>query len=345
MQVHKHYLRIGLHASYWILAALFFNLLFLPAEQFGYFSLWLTAFIFPESIAVAYIICYLLIPRYLFGKQYFVFAYLLLATVIVSIWVNIISLALFLIVANLTVVPTVRDFEILLMVNYLIIFFMVVLHFISESYENIMAKQQSEKLKIQTELKLNQANLELLKNQIHPHFLFNTLNNLYGLSLAKSDIAPEMVLKISSLLDYMLYKCNTERVDLRNEIEFLNNYIELERIRSDERLQLQLQLPEIQEAIFVPPLVLFPFVENAFKHSARHNSGLRQITINLTINNKNLIFRVKNNFVSAAPASTASGGLGLENIGQRLKLIYAHNYTLKLNDSHNLFTVLLKLPL
>lgn len=339
------YKKVALHVAYWLIAALFFYLFFWPTHQFPDFALVLIAIILPQSIAVTYIINYLLIPRFLFRKRYFLFFYILLAIIILSFWINILSLIMLLFWANLTIIPTNRDYAILLAGNYLIIFFAVIVHFILETLRQNRAKEAIEKQKMQTELKLHQANIELLKNQIHPHFLFNTLNNLYGLCLAQSDKAPDTVLKISELLDYILYKCNSEWVSLANEIEFLNNYIELEKMRADKRLTIVFDCCQWKEQTMIPPLLLFPFVENAFKHSARNNTANRTISIQLNIEQNNLFFIVKNNYVAAQTPKKTTGGLGLENVRKRLSYIYDENFSLKISDSNNLFIVKLRLPI
>lgn len=338
------YKRILLHIAYWCVAALFMNFFFWPTHQFPQLSLFLIAIVLPQSVIVTYTINYWLIPRFLFQKKYILFLYILIAVIVFSIWVNILSLSLLLIWANMTLIPTTRDLAILLAGNYLIIFFAVVVHFIAESYRKNTAKEAIEKQKMETELKLNQANLELLKNQIHPHFLFNTLNNLYGLCLAKSDNAPGMVLKIADLLDYILYKCNSNKVWLSNEIDFLNNYIELERIRVDKRMQLDVSIEKPDSDIEIPPLLLFPFVENAFKHSAKNNSGKRNISITLTMNENEINFEVKNNFVSNNNSNNKQSGLGLDNVKKRLKLIYGTTNLLTINKNKNEFEVILSLP-
>ncbi len=130
-----------------------------------------------------------------------------------------------------------------------------------------------EKNALTTELKLKEAELKLLKAQIHPHFLFNTLNNLYGLTLEKSDEAPDLVLRLSDILDYILYRCDEKYVPLTEEINMIKNYLEIEKIRYSEKLSLETNFPDKTSAFKIAPLILLPFIENAFKHGVSKYPG------------------------------------------------------------------------
>lgn len=229
--------------------------------------------------------------------------------------------------------------------NYLIVFLAILIHFVRSTLKESTRTNTLEKQKIEAELNLNQAKLELLKNQIHPHFLFNTLNNLYGLCLEKSDNAVDVVLKISELLDYMLYKCNNPLVDLEEELAFLKNYIDLESLRNDKRLKLDLKLENSKEKTQIAPLILFPFIENAFKHSAENNTGKRFIGISLELINAELTLLVKNNFITKENKKTISGGLGLDNVLRRLNLIYPNSHSLQINENEGVYNVQLKIHL
>lgn len=186
--------------------------------------------------------------------------------------------------------------------------------------------------------------LQILKAQIHPHFLFNTLNNLYAFTLRQSPDAPDLVLKLTGLLQYMIYDCNTPTVLLTREIEFLRNYIDLETVRYGSRLQVSV---DIRGDIFtktVAPLLLIPFVENAFKHGSANQLG--QSYIHLTINSidNQLRFRIAN---SLTPDSRPglSGGIGLTNVRKRLELLYPDGHSLTIQPEPTRFVVDLTLDL
>jgi len=189
------------------------------------------------------------------------------------------------------------------------------------------------------------AELKFLKAQIHPHFLFNTLNNLYALTLKKSAKAPEVVLKLSDLLDYMLYECNVSKVGLDKEITMLENYIELEKIRYGDDLTVDFQIDKASKSVLISPMLLLPLVENAFKHGVSAEINSKWIKINLETNNGSLQFSIEN---SKDPKSTNNKetyteGIGLKNVIRRLELVYKDVHELKVSDNGDSFIVVLKI--
>jgi LytS/YehU family sensor histidine kinase len=179
-----------------------------------------------------------------------------------------------------------------------------------------------------TELELN-----LLKSQINPHFLFNTLNNIYSLSLQKSDRSPEMILKLSDLMRYMLYECNVPFIDLQREIQFLQDYIDLEKIRHGEKVEILFSVQGAPDGLKIPPLLLIPFVENAFKHGVNAQFGNAWVHISLLLENNHIVFEIKNNKPqTAAQRNLNSSGIGIENAKKRLQLIYPNKHVLEIND-------------
>jgi two-component system, LytTR family, sensor kinase len=208
-------------------------------------------------------------------------------------------------------------------------------------------QQQEEQNREIVEQKLN-AELELLKNQLQPHFLFNTLNNLYAMILTSDKNASKAVLHLSSMMSYMLYECNCATITLEKEIEHLKNYIELEKIRYGKRLNISFEFGGDIEGKSIAPLLLFGFVENAFKHGAGKDISEAWIRINCWAKNETLDFLVENS-VSRGEADVkevigTNGGIGLQNIKKRLSLIYPERHTLKIDDDET-YLVHLKLPL
>jgi two-component system, LytTR family, sensor kinase len=184
------------------------------------------------------------------------------------------------------------------------------------------------------------AELNFLKAQIHPHFLFNTLNNLYALTLIKSEKTPGIVLKLSDLLDYMIYKSNDKFVPLAKEMEILENYIELEKMRYNERLDFKYEIKGEPGTHEIAPLILLPFVENSFKHGASKDRMNPSIHIRIEIEPAFLFLKV----VNSVPAEKKSDvpeneGIGLKNVQRRLELIYPGQHELKIEQGDNLFTV------
>ncbi|MEM9928772.1 MAG: histidine kinase, partial [Bacteroidota bacterium] len=191
------------------------------------------------------------------------------------------------------------------------------------------------------------AELRLLKAQIHPHFLFNTLNNLYTLTLEKSDKAPGVVERLSSMLDYLLYQCNTPTVPVRKEVELIENYIKLEALRYGERLELEFHHALDDDSAMVAPLMLISPVENAFKHGASGNTEQPKINISLSVKAGKLTFRVWNTVSPTTPRDVANytDGIGLSNVRSQLNLIYPGKHNLEIASLQREYTVALSIDL
>ncbi len=185
------------------------------------------------------------------------------------------------------------------------------------------------------------AEMGLLKAQINPHFFFNTLNSLYALTLKGSEQASKVVLRLSDLMHYMLYEASENKVLLQDEIKHLESYIGIEQMRFADRLELSFQYSGDIAGKMIAPLLLLPFVENAFKHGLAEHNGY--ITINLKVTGSRLFFKVENSY---EPNTTAtSTGLGLKNVKRRLELTYPGNYILLINKFNEIFEADLKLDL
>ncbi len=202
-------------------------------------------------------------------------------------------------------------------------------------------KDQQEKKVLERE-KL-QAELKYLKAQINPHFLFNTLNNLYSLTLKKSDDAPEMVLKLSEIMRYMLHDSNERVVPLSAEVSYLKNYIGLQEIRQLDRTDIRFSINQEPNGQLIAPLLLIPFIENSFKHGT---SGLERgwIHIDLNIEGNRIYFKIDNS-KPKQPNNTVSHGIGLTNVRSRLALLYPDKHTLTIKDADDHYLTELKLEL
>lgn len=192
-----------------------------------------------------------------------------------------------------------------------------------------------------------QAELKYLKAQINPHFLFNTLNNLYSLTLQKSDLAPEMVLKLSDMMRYMLYHSNEKQVSLEKEITYMKYYIDLERIRQTDKTDVRFDINEEPNGQMIAPLLLIPFLENSFKHGVNNNTEAGWVHIDLQIHGNELDFNIAN----SKPKSTLpklngkDHGIGLQNVRRRLDLLYPKQYSLEIEDEPDHYKTELKLHL
>ncbi|MDY8135440.1 sensor histidine kinase [Aquimarina sp. 2201CG5-10] len=203
-------------------------------------------------------------------------------------------------------------------------------------------RHQKEVLTLKEQKKTSE--LEALKNQLNPHFLFNTLNNLYVLTLEKSDDAPEVIDKLSEILDYILYGCNEKFVPLTNEIKLLNNYIALEKLRYGKRLKINFEY-EAGNGTNIAPLLLLTFLENAFKHGVSQETNKAFINIKLKVSNETIYFQIENTkpLLSSETNNQKRISIGLPNIKKQLNILYPNNYVLELNDNEQKFSANLNL--
>jgi hypothetical protein len=211
-------------------------------------------------------------------------------------------------------------------------------------YTLIAFLTQNELLRLQKE-KL-QLELRSLKAQVHPHFLFNTLNNLYSLTLKNSARAGEMVLKLSDIMRYVLYEANEDQVKLEKEITFIRNYIELQRIRYSENHRINICVKGSVNTQKVAPLLFIDFVENAFKHGLDKRFADGYVSVEFEVEENRLLFRVKNSSSqSDEPGEEKQSGIGLQNVKRRLELIYSDRHWLDIRNTPEEFSVELKLDL
>lgn len=209
---------------------------------------------------------------------------------------------------------------------------------ISIVYKMVIDKSNLENERMDVELKF-------LRSQINPHFLFNVLNNMVAMARKKSDQLEPSLIKLSELMRYMLYESADEKVPLKKEIKYLKSYIELQKIRFSDSVVINADLPEPENNHTIDPMLLIPFVENAFKHGI----GLiadSQIDISLKVDNNTLLFRVINRFNNDENIQKdSSSGIGLANVKKRLNILYPRRHKLKTSTAENIFNVNLKLHL
>lgn len=203
------------------------------------------------------------------------------------------------------------------------------------SAEKQLAEKQKENLKTE---------LSFLRSQISPHFLFNVLNNIVALVRLKSEELEPTILKLSSLLQYMLYETDEEKVRLKSEVEYLQSYIDLQKLRFGDRLTLNANFELTEDWHFIEPMLLIPYIENAFKHGT---GMITEPTINISLQviNNQLIFEVANKYLEQDKAKDKDSGIGLVNVNRRLELLYEKKHTLTIVKTEEWFTVTLKIDL
>lgn len=213
----------------------------------------------------------------------------------------------------------------------------------STAYQMIKDRIEADKLlneKVNENLK---TELSFLRSQVSPHFMFNVLNNMVALARKQSDQLEPSLIKLSSLMRYMLYEADEDLVSLESEVEYLQSYIDLQLQRFGNKVLLKLNLTEIDADYEIEPMLLIPFVENAFKHGV---SGIEDavIEIDLSALKNQLVFIVKNNYNSQVEEiKDKTSGIGLSNVKRRLQLLYHSNHQLKIDNTNNSFTVSLQL--
>jgi len=219
------------------------------------------------------------------------------------------------------------------------VFIILISTLINLSYKSFV---QISKIK---QIENDQLHLELssLKNQINPHFFFNTLNNLYALSLEKSDETPLVILKLSEMMRYTIYDCKESKVSISGEISYLENFIALQKVRHHKRGIITFKKEINNPNAKVAPMILIVFLENAFKHGLDLMEKDAIINLNLKMNANSLHFYIENNFTHSENIHEA--GIGLENVKRRLSLIYPNTHELKIVKNSNLFCVDLKIHL
>lgn len=304
----------------------------------------------PSQIAAAYILNYYQVPKLLLNKAYLLFMVSILFCVYVFSALGRLSIVY---IAE----PLIRDdftqeslgeilsdtaflFSVYFPSIYIYAFIMLIVKMIKNRFEEKHQIEILQKEKVTNELKF-------LKTQIQPHFLFNTLNNLYGLTLIKSDLAPEIVLKLSELLDFILYQSDEPTISIQKEIELVQGFIDLESLRYGDRLDLVFEHTVDNSNIQIAPLVLLPIIENAFKHGSSGNPDTAKIHITLSVIDMALNFEVHNTKpkIHVVGVDPNKSGIGTINLKRQLELNYPNKNQLKVEDSLDSYFVKLHLDL
>jgi LytS/YehU family sensor histidine kinase len=321
-------LRILYHLAFWG----FFTLLFLqqnPKVVLQDFLAWFT--ILGVSTMVVYTNLYLLFPKFFFTKKYSI--YFLLLVLIIGL--GALSLKLLLPSGNTSFLTSIFQ-------QFVNLFFFVV---ITSSLKFLRGFLQKQELLMKLEKEQLKTELSLLKAQVNPHFLFNTLNNLYGLILQNENLqAADITLKLSDLMRYLLESSKTERISLQKEIKFLEDYLVLEKIRLSAQADIRFVVYGLEKDIFVAPLFFIPFVENAFKHGLQSISESSFAHFSLSIQGKDLFFEAVNS-VGQNITTPEKSGTGLENLRKRLELLYPEKHLLEVEKNEGIFKVILQISI
>jgi sensor histidine kinase YesM len=295
------------------------------------------------AIGTSYLFNYYLIPRFLFTRKIKTFILLSFYSLVVSFYLISLIIFPFLILNKsevnfVTLDKSFLDIYFVLVGLYVAIMIAILIKLIKYSYER-------QNMHLQLLKEKTSAELQALKSQINPHFLFNTLNNIYTLSMKRSEQTPEVVMKLSEMLDYLLYRCSADKVLLKEEIKLIENYLYLQQIRFDKRLRIDFEITGESKQQKISPMMLLPFVENSFKHGIGKQRNTAWIKIILIIQKNSIDFHVKNSNCKNAPDKfhAESGGIGLSNVKKRLDLIYKNTHELNIKSTDEEYNVELKL--
>ena len=339
--------RIGMHILFWLLSLSFFWLLFSRSCGDKINSAIFIAFLSPISIGTTYVFNYYLIPNFLIPEKYFKFSWYAGIISIVAVWLTSLFGILIWVWRAEFNLGEVSSYSVDVLMLVAALFFVVLMgvsvklirfNFQIQSQKNAAEK---DKLYLDNQLKINE--LKLLKDQLNPHFLFNTLNNLYGLTLEKSDNAPDLVMRLSNMLDYMLYRTNESKVPLQQELDMIRNYVLIEQHRFEGKYPITFEVKGKCDQLEIAPLILLPLVENCFKHGIRKAIKKSFVTITLKIDKNSIIFSTLNSLNPTVDSN--AGGIGLANLRKRLDAIYKNDYNLVLNSKENNFETQLTLKL
>jgi len=336
---------ITLHVIFWIFVWFFLQFFFEYSTNNGVYGFWFSSLLMPITIGITYFITSFLIPNFLLQKKYFYFGLYSIYTLIISadlIGLIIVYYFLFLSGLKVSAMPFMsRQFVFVLVLVYLVVGLVSFVSLLNHNFKTISKNKELLNRILETQLQIKNQELRYLKKQIHPHFLFNTLNTIYGFALKQSKDTPEIILKLSNLLDYILYQVNKPKVSLKEEVLHIKEYIELEKIRFQDTLKISFHSNDIPDEVLVSPMLLIPFVENAFKHGNLID-GFLTIEIKVKLNKNQLEFFIKNTVLDTE-INQNEVGIGLKNIQKRLDLLYKNNYQLQIENNNNWFQVNFKI--
>lgn len=344
-------LKILAHIAFWMVSIAFTLLLIYYNENRVHFDfvVFLKALITNTGFALAvYINLYLLIPRFLKKKNYLFYVFWLI--VVLSFSSLFIQFLLIFPLRNiLNVGIRFSSFDINLHAAFFsaTLIYVAVTSFLKFIKDWLTLQDLNLKLAKIEQQKL-EAELKTLKGQLNPHFLFNSLNNIYSLSLVQSEKVPDLILRLADLMRHIIYESRENFIDLHKEIEFVTNFIALQKIRTSDNVNIQFHLSDNVPQARIAPLIFEPFIDNAFKHGLPGTDGNDFIKINFDFESNNwLKFSIENNYEPLPErAGKKTSGIGIENVKQRLKFLYpSADYQLNIVHQNRVHAVNLRLKL
>jgi len=343
-----YYRYFYVHIGYWILYLLFFTV-----QRFSFYgysdfipNLKLNLAYLPSVLIFTYIVTEYVLPALFSGKNLFI------PVIILSMIIVIDPVVAYLVRVYIIEPYIYNDHRVYSLYNYLTAILIFVFGAVPLAVWKIarllrahyIHYQNVENEKLEAELKLKESELKLLKGQIQPHFLFNTLNNLYSMALEKSEKTPGLILRLSEMLSYITYDCNAEKIQLNKEIEFIRSYIELQNLRY-ESCEISVKISGNMDNKKIAPMILHTFIDNSFKHGAGTDSGDPRIAISINVKDNSLLLSVVNSIRMDENYEEKIHGIGIQNARKRLEMIYPDRHELEINNSGTKYSVSLRLEL
>lgn len=352
--------RIRRHLAFWVFWWLFQGVLYSAVGAFEHVytyppkllnSVCESLFYMLAHITLAYGLMYFVIPRYLLRQRY-----LQTAT-----WVVILFLGTAVIstIISATIIPEIERVILhesssflrkraLLRVHYSLMAGLrggITIGGIAAAIKLMKHWYVKEQRNLQLQKENAEAQLQLLKAQVHPHFLFNTLNNIYSHTQNTAPVASQLVMGLSDMLRFILYECNQPVVALSKELKMIRDYISLEQIRYDDQLDLHIDLPTNTHNLGIAPLLLLPFIENSFKHGISHMIEQPWLNLQIRLEENRMYLKLMNGKANEPGNENYNGGIGILNVRKRLDLLYPGRYELTITNEEDVFIVNLWLEL
>lgn len=328
------------HSCFWAFWILFLILVTRTSGQFSTQDIFILVILYGAiNITLFYINYLVLIPRLLDAKKYRLYVVAALLTIVlfslIKYGVAMQFKSIVLIRAHGMVIQPGRYIISTLLTSIVFMFLSLILQFTVDWFINERVQRDLENQRLTAEL-------AFLKSQINPHFLFNSLNSIYSLAYQRSETTPGAILKLSEIMRYMLYECNDNKVDLTKELQYLQSYIDLQKIRFGKKVYVDFEVHGQVTTQRIVPLLLIAFIENAFKHGVA-NDPASPIKLVITVNEDQLTFYMQNK--KHRLNRDAAGGIGLNNVRRRLNLLYPDAYKLEIHDGADTYSCELSLIL
>ncbi len=336
------------HIIWWAVSLAFLSFIFYLNSKTFSWSLLAKALITNIGFAVSvYVNLYVLIPRFLKQKNYIFYVFWLIVLISASsLFVQLVIVYPLRRILHVSDQITNFDTNIHSAFFFATLFYVGISSFLKFVKDWISLQDLNYKLAKIEKQKL-EAELSTLKGQLNPHFLFNSLNNIYSLSLIKSDKVPDLILRLSDLMRHIIYESKENYISLEKEIEFVDNFVALQRIRTSDKTAIEYVKTGNVPSARIAPLLFEPFIDNAFKHGlpGTETNDFIRIQFNFEDTSK-LIFSIENNYQDAEKWNKKHSGIGINNVKQRLAMLYKENeYTLNITKQNQIYSVLLELKL